>query len=253
MFVIINTHFDLSKLLISHVLARKYLNRIEDKVIPKDESSYISKIGKKFEVRDVMDIENRYVTFGDRLRNTVKEKKSSYIATKEGIRWALDAAGNTAQYIRYVNMKIDKHQEQINHVKLLQERFDREIVMLQTQKLEKIKLDKDTIANLDVDGITKILDQLSLGKRITKAKLRKLENECGLAEKELEQQEIQIDEFKENLKEKYSIEKNRVDPTDKIKALEIIKDELNHLSKDKNINKLSNAIDLLISHFEKNN
>jgi len=220
--------------------------------ISADALKRISDIRSKIEDTTVMDISNRYVAFSKNGRKR-NPQKSAYLATKDGIRWALDAAGNTGQYIKYVNMKIDKHQSQINNLKAIHKRFDKEIAMLQTQKLEKIKLDKDTIANLDVDEITKILDQLSLGKRITKSKLRKLENECGLAEKELEQQEIQIDEFKENLKEKYSIEKNGVDPTDKIKALEIIKDELNHLSKDKDINKLSNAIDLLISHFEKNN
>jgi len=238
MFVIINTHFDLSKLLISHVLARKYLNRIEDKVIPKDESTYISKIGKKLEVQDVMDIENRYVTFGDRLRNTVKEKKSGYIATKEGIRWALDAAGNTAQYIRYVNMKIDKHQEQINHVKFLQERFDREV------NPDSIFLNK-----LDGKSITSVIDQLLLSKRNTKIKLRKLENECALAEKELEQQEIQIEEVRVYVKENQS-KMSSFDKANEIKALNIIKDELHHLSKNNNVNKLSNAIDIVISSYD---
>jgi len=249
MFVIINTHFDLFKLLISHVLARKYLNRIEDKVIPKDESSYISKIGKKLEVQDVMDIENRYVTFGDRLRNTVKEKKSGYIATKEGIRWALDAAGNTAQYIRYVNMKIDKHQEQINHVKLLQERFDREVADLQSERLEKINPDSIFLNKLDGKSITSVIDQLLLSKRNTKIKLRKLENECALAEKELEQQEIQIEEVRVYVKENQP-KMSSFDKANEIKALNIIKDELHHLSKNNNVNKLSNAIDVAISSYD---
>jgi len=249
MFVIINTHFDLTKLLISHVLARKYLNRIEDKVIPKDESSYISKIGKKLEVQDVMDIENRYVTFGDRLRNTVKEKKSGYIATKEGIRWALDAAGNTAQYIRYVNMKIDKHQEQINHVKFLQERFDREVADLQSERLEKINPDSISLNKLDGKSITSVIDQLLLSKRNTKIKLRKLENECALAEKELEQQEIQIEEVRVYVKENQP-KMSSFDKANEIKALNIIKDELHHLSKNNNVNKLSNAIDVAISSYD---
>jgi len=249
MFVIINTHFDLSKLLISHVLARKYLNRIEDKVIPKDESTYISKIGKKLEVQDVMDIENRYVTFGDRLRNTVKEKKSGYIATKEGIRWALDAAGNTAQYIRYVNMKIDKHQEQINHVKLLQERFDREVADLQSERLEKINPESVFLNKLDGKSITSVIDQLLLSKRNTKIKLRKLENECGVAEKELEQQEIQIEEVRVYVKENQP-KMSSFDKANEIKALNIIKDELHHLSKNNNVNKLSNAIDIVISSYD---
>lgn len=198
------------------------------------------------------EITNRYVSFG-RNKQISKQKGSAYLATRDGIRWALDAAGNTGQYIKYVNMKIDKHQSQINNLITIQKRFDQEIAALQSQKLEKINLDKDSISNLNVHEITKILNQLSLGKRMTKIKLRKLQNECALAEKELEQQEIQIDEFKENIKEKHSAENSENTYDEKIKALGIIKEELDHLSKDKDTNKLSNAIELLISYFEKNN
>ncbi len=195
-----------------------------------------------------MDIENRYVTFGKQLKNKVEEKKSGYHATKEGIRWALDAAGNTGQYIRYVNMKIDKHQQQINHVKHLQQRFDREVADLQTEKLEKINPNID-FKKTDARSVTSVLDQLLLSKRNTKIKLKKLENECALAEKELEQQEIHIEEIRGYVKDTNS-NQNSFDEANEIKALQIIKDELHHLSKNNNVNKLSNAIDIVVSSFE---
>ena len=245
MYVKINTHFDLTLTIIKNDLARKYLNRIEDRVIPKDETTYISKIGKKLEVKDVMDIENRYVTFGNQLRRKFKEKKSGYLATKEGIRWALDAAGNTGQYIKYVNMKIDKHQEQINHVKRLQEKFDREIADLQSEKIEKLTLPNSSFNYVDTKSVTSVLNQLLLAKRNTKIKLRKLENECALAEKELEQQEIQIEEIRGKVKDEHPLE-----DSDDIKALKIIKEELNHLGQNNNVNKLSNAIDILVSSYD---
>ena len=249
LFVIINIHFDLSIKIISQDLARKYLNRIEDKVIPKDDNTYISEIGTKLELKDVMDIENRYVTFGKKLRQAVKEKKSGYLATKEGIRWALDAAGNTGQYIRYVNMKIDKHQEQINHAKHLQQKFDREIESLQSEKIEKINPKMAILNKIDGKSISSVLDQLLLSKRNTKNKLRKLENECAIAEKELEQQEIQIEEIRGYVKENQT-KMNSFDKSNEIKALKIIKEELHHLSKSNNINKLSNAIDVVVSSYD---
>lgn len=233
-------------MILSQVLTRKYLNRIEDKVIPKDDTTYISQIDKKLEVKDVMDIESRYVTFGKHLKRKVKEKKSGYLATKEGIRWALDAAGNTGQYIRYVNMKIDKHQEQINHVKHLQKRFDSEIENLQSENIEKINPNNAYLDKIDSKSVASVLDQLLLSKRNTKNKLRKLENECALAEKELEQQEIQIEEVRGYVKENES-KMNSFDKANEIRALKIIKEELQHLSKKNNVNKLSNAIDIVIS------
>ena len=192
-----------------------------------------------------MDIENRYVTFGNQLRRKFKEKKSGYLATKEGIRWALDAAGNTGQYIKYVNMKIDKHQEQINHVKRLQEKFDREIADLQSEKIEKLALQNSQFSDIDAKSVTSVLNQLLLAKRSTKIKLRKLENECALAEKELEQQEIQIEEIRGKVKDEHPLE-----DSEDVKALKIIKEELNHLGQNNNVNKLSNAIDILVSSYD---
>lgn len=246
----------------SFFLARKYINRKEDRIITKDESSYIAEIGKKVVVEDVMDVENRYVTFGHKINglktqnyNTefsqrVKDKKPGYLAVKEGIRWALDAAGNTGQYIRYVNMKIDKHQQQINHIKDLHEKFDREIDLLQSENLEKISLDKKKIAHLDVKSITRSLDQLLLGKRNTKTKLRTLESELSIAEKELEQQELQIEDVRQFLKKSNNENQNAFEKNNQISTLKIIQQELQHLGKDNDVSKLSNAIDALASSME---
>jgi len=195
-----------------------------------------------------MDIENRYVTFANQLKRRVEEKKSGYLATKEGIRWALDAAGNTGQYIRYVNMKIDKHQKQINHVKQLQQRFDREVADLQTEKLEKINPNID-FNKTDTKSVTSVIDQLLLSKRNTKIKLKNLENECAIAEKELERQEIQIEGVRGYVKEN-NLNQDSFDHTNEIKALKIIKEEIHHLSKNNNTNKLSNAIDIVMSSYE---
>ena len=228
-----------------YFLARKYINRKEDKIITQDETTYLAQIDKKIEVKDVMDVENRYVTFGDNLRKRVQEKKPGYVAVKEGIRWALDAAGNTGQYIKYVNMKIDNHQKQINHIKDLHDKFDREIQLLQTENLEKINLDETNLAELDVKTVTKSLDQLLLGKRNTKTKLRTLESELAIAEKVLERQERQIEDVREYLKKNHNEGRDSFEKANEILALKIIQEELHTLSKDNDVAKLSNAIDNL--------
>jgi len=233
-----------------YLLARKYLNRKEDRVFSKDDETYIAEIDKRLEVKDVMDVENRYVTFGDKLKQKIQEKQPGYVAAKEGIRWALDAAGNTGQYIRFVNMKIDKHQQQINHIKQLHEKFDREIQLLQSENLEKINLDEQKLDHVDVKTITASLDQLLLGKRNTKTKLRTLESELSIAEKELEQQERQIEDVRENLKKTHYEGGNTFGKTNEIATLKIIKAELQNLSKDNDVSKLSDAIDVLASSFE---
>ncbi len=78
-------------------MVRHYLSRI-DEATPQDEWSYISEIGNKIEIKDVMDVPQRYITFSKKLLHRVKEKKKPPLqATKEGIKWALDSAGNTGQ------------------------------------------------------------------------------------------------------------------------------------------------------------
>jgi len=206
-----------------------------------------------------MEVQDRYVTFGPTVNGTkisphaiigIKPKKAGYQATKDGIRLVLDAAGNAGQYIRYANMKIEKHQQQINHIKELHDKFDRDIQLLQTQNVEKINLDKNKITQINLKTITKTLDQLLLGKRMTKTKLRTLESQLAIAEKELEQQEKQIEDVRDNLNKTHLEKRNIFEKENEINTLNIIKKELHNLRKDNDVSKLSDAIDILASSNE---
>jgi len=244
------------------IYTRKYLNRKEDRVISKDDSTYIAEIGNKSEIRDIMDIPQRSVSLGFRLNDTEtvtfenriklqqKEKKTGWLQAMKSIRWALDAAGNTGQYIRYTNMKIEQHNEEIKNIKKLHDKFDKEVEMLQSQKLEKIIPDKNSLITMDIPAITSMLNQLLLGKRNSKSKLKKLEDNCSLVERELEYQELQIEDVRQFLKEFQYQENSSSQKPNEINALKTIKYELHYLSKDNDVHKLSNAIDVLASSLE---
>jgi len=245
----------------SYILAgtRRYLNRKEDRVISKDDSTFVVEIGKKSELRDVMDAQKRSVTLGfqlndsetiafqDRIKLKQREKKTGWLEAMKSIRWALDAAGNTGQYIRYTNMKIEQHNEEIKNIKKLHDKFDKEVELLQSQKLEKIIPDKKTLVTMDIPTITSMLNQLLLGKRNSKSKLKDLENNCSLVERELEYQELQIEDVRELLKEFQYQENSSSHKANEINALKTIKNELHLLSKDRDVDKLSNAFDVLAS------
>jgi len=236
---------------------RRYLNRKEDRVYSKDDLTYIAEIGKKSELRDVMDAQQRSVSLGlsinetdsvnvhDRLKLKQKERQTGWLEAMKSIRWALDAAGNTGQYIRYTNMKIEQHNEEIKNIKKLHDKFDKEVEMLKSQKLEKIIPDKNTLVTMDIHTITSMLNQLLLGKRNSKSKLKKLEDDCSLVERELEYHELQIEDIRKLIKElDYQKNSSSHEPIEII-ALKTIKNELDYLSKDKDVHKLSNAIDVL--------
>jgi len=241
---------------------RKYLNRKEDKVITKDESTYIAEIGNKSELREVMDAHERSVSLGltvndtesimfqDRLKLKQKEKPTPWLGTMKSLRWALDAAGNTGQFIKYANMKIEQHNEEIQNIKKLHDKFDKEVEMLQSQKLEQIFPDKNTLVTMDIHTITSILNQLLLGKRNSKSKLKKLEDNCSLVERELEYQEFQIEDVRRLIKEFLHQKTIPSQKPKEINALKIIKTELHNISKEKDVDKLSNAIDVLASSLD---
>jgi len=248
----------------SYLLAgtRRYLNRKEDRIISKDESTFIVEVGNKSELREVMDAQKRSVTLGfqlndsetvkfqDRIKLRQKEKKTGWLEAMRSIRWALDAAGNTGQYIRYTNMKIEQHNEEIKNIKKLHEKFDKQVEMLQSQKLENIFPGKNTLATMDIPAITSMLNQLLLGKRNSKSKLKKLEENCSLVERELEYQELQIEDVRQLIKEFQYQEYSSSHKANEINALKTIKIELQYLSKDRDVDKLSNAIDVLTSSLE---
>ena len=147
-------------------------------------------------------------------------------------------------------MKIEQHNEEIIKIKKLHEKFDEEVEMLQSQKLEKIIPDEDALVTMDVHTITSMLNQLLLGKRNSKSKLKKLEDNCSIVERELEYQELQIEDVRELIKEFQYQENSSSLKANEINALKTIKIELLHLSKDRNVDKLSNAIDVLSSSLD---
>jgi hypothetical protein len=209
-----------------------------------------------------MDVQQRSVSLGlsinetdsvnvlDRLKLKQKERQTGWLEAMKSIRWALDAAGNTGQYIKYTNMKIEQHNDEIKNIKKLHDKFDKEVEMLKSQKLEKIIPDKKTLVTMDIPTITSMLNQLLLGKRNSKSKLKKLEDNCSIVERELEYQELQIEDVRELIKEFQYQENSSSLKANEINALKTIKIELLHLSKDRNVDKLSNAIDVLSSSLD---
>lgn len=227
-------------------MARHYLNRIDD-TESNDESSYISQIGSDIEFKDVMDVEQRYITFDKQLRRKVIPPKTKLESTKEGIRWALDAAGNTGQFIKFVNMTIDKRQTQINKIKKLQNKFDDEIEMLNSHKIKKLDDDKKNSIKPDPQTVAEYLNQLLLDKRLTQNNLKNLKGDLTLLEKELQIQENQIEQVQKHIKSKIIHGIKNETHLNTIQAIKIIREELESISQQYDVSKLSGAVDAVIS------
>ena len=224
-------------------MVNHYLKRINN-TANNEEWSYISKLGPDFEFEDVMEVLQRTITVDKKF---TKSPKTKIEATREGLRWVLDAAGNTGQYIRFVNMTIDKHQEQIDKIKKLQNIFDGEIDMLNSHKIKKINHDNKNYKKLDVHHIAEYLNQLLLEKRLTKNNLQNLHVDLTSIEKELKTQENQIEQVQKHIKAKI-LEGIKIEThLTALQAIKIIRVELESIGEKYDVSKLSSAVDTVIA------
>lgn len=218
-------------------MARKFINREEKRgldakkeVAAEDEWAHLTdaseegletKIEKKIKAVDAMEVLDRSITFGDQQE---VGPKSPYELIKAEARNAMDAAGNTGQYIRFVNRHIDNQRREIDKIKKIQEKFDHEIDLLQSNRSKIDSINKKLYPNHDVKTITESLHQLLLEKGITKSKLDTLKNEITSVEEELKQQEKQIEDASEHLKNKNMVLEN-------VESEQKMKEELESLMK----------------------
>lgn len=148
----------------------------------------------KLEARDALDVQDRSITFGDQ-----QQAKTRYQIVKEEARNAMDAAGNTGQYIKFVKNHIDNQKKEIDKIKKIKERFDDQIKLLQSHKIDISKLEKNSNDTNDIKKVTNYLQQLLNEKNITKKKLDALKNEISAVEDELDEQEKQIAKVNEEI------------------------------------------------------
>jgi len=210
-------------------LTRKFINREYKKgldakkdVTAEDEWAHLAggedgsietKIEEKIEAADAADVSDRSITFGNQQQ---VGQKTKFDIVREEARNAMDAAGNTGQYIRFVNKHIDNQKREIDKIKKIKERFDHEIDLLQSNRYKIDTLNNKLLPKPDVKTITESLHQLLLEKGITKAKLDNLKNEIGAVEEEIQQQENQIEEVSEEIKNKKLVSVNE-DKKEKMK------------------------------------
>jgi len=215
-------------------LARKFINRqvkrgldakkevsAEDEWahLGGDEESVETKIETKIEAADAMDVLDRSITFGD---EEERGPKTPLESVKEEARNAMDAAGNTGQYIRFVNKHIEKQRHEIDKIKQIQERFDHEIDLLQSNRSKIDSINKKLLPKHDVKTISESLQQLLLEKGITKSKLDTLKGEITSVEDDLQHQEKQIENVSDQLKSKNLIlekEQNKQQMQEELKSL----------------------------------
>ena len=103
-----------------------------------DTVKHVGKTDPELEFLRTLEANERVLTFGKKPKTPTGVK-----AVKEETRWALDAAGNTGQYIKYFNMKLEQQNSQIKKMKKMKDKYDFQIKNLKSQIQEQqVQLDK---------------------------------------------------------------------------------------------------------------
>ena len=113
-------------------MPRKFINRSSDagrdSVSAEDEWAHITNLGdsqNKLDIQDVMDVDRSFF-----MNDEAQAPQTHWEKTKEATRNAMDRAGNTSQYIKYINHHFEKQKSAINKVKEVKANY-REIKLLQ--------------------------------------------------------------------------------------------------------------------------
>ena len=137
-------------------MPKRYLKRISKSQKEKnsENSSFLhGKNDPELELLHALESQERTLAFSKKPGTPTGTK-----AVKEETRWALDAAGNTGQFIKYFNMRLAKQNSQIKKVKKMKEKYDLEIKNLQSKvqsQESKIKKVNKELHDLQLHGTKK--------------------------------------------------------------------------------------------------
>ena len=221
-------------------MVKKFLNR---KTSAEDEWSHITESqNPNIDDVDVMDIQDRTLFLNDE----AQAPQTNWEKTKEATRNAMDKAGNTGQYIKYVNAHFEKKNSEINKIKALKNKFDQEINLLcQTNNHTKFDHKNPSQFTNDKNRLSELKESIQKEHLATKAYLNELKSSIAKTELELERQVNEMRDIDERM-EKCSLMNNDENTIQSINA------EINSLSKKYDAKTMLDILKTLEESLEKN-
>lgn len=211
-------------------------------------------IGEKLESGEIEEAAPRVITF--------REKKD----VKPELKLIGDKGAYTSTYIRLVNGILANRLERIKKLKEMDKNFDDCIRLLQSGPLEDtVELDRLSANLVEEKDIKEVLQCLLIQKGIAETELEYLTTSVNKKTEELRVQETemrkkteeiqkcskQFDELNKKLSSQKSTEAD--DDAKEPEVFRTIKEELASLGQKHDVQKLSKAIEELVSSFDKKN
>jgi len=176
-------------------LTKKYLNKKSQNSSKDNELDSIEKSNPNLDVQDVSEVSERSIFLNSEPQKSQTHWERTQVATRN----ALDKAGNTSQYLKYVNEHLQKQHSEIKRIKKLQEQFDQEVNLLTNNVQNNITNTSDSTNNPNKQNLSNLKNSLLAEKTLTGTYLNQLKDEVLKTEKNLRKLDEQLQDVENRL------------------------------------------------------
>ena len=228
----------------------KFLNRRKRKRdSAEDEWSHTTGgVGEKIEVKDILDVQDRSLTFGD--EENIPE--TNYDLYREERAKVEDDMSNTSQYIRFANESIKQKRDRLEAFNEKQIKFQEEINALRTEKPKtRDELNKTKYKEIQSSDIQRALQFLEIDRKQIKQKIEHFSIQLSHGKSDLIEKDKQIEDIKAELdimRKREGIQKQSK-PVEQ-DPIEIIKSKINSLAENKDKKEILDEVNSLLSQLK---
>lgn len=202
-------------------------------------------LGEKIRDTDVMEVQDRSITFNKKEATSKKVEENEYKNKEMDFK---DHVDNTAQYLKFVNAHLAAKKSKLLELKKQSEDFDREVAKLKPQD-QRTKSDLDLINYKEIkpDDVRKVLLILEKERDEALSKIEHFSTKLSKANEELERKNSEMDIAKSELvaiNNNESSQKNETVKEDN--AMDVIHNELSSLDSKAETGKIYGAINSLV-------
>ncbi len=205
-------------------------------------------VGEKIEVKDILDVQDRSLTFGD--QENIPE--TNYDLYKEERAKVEDDMSNTAQYIRFANESIKQKRDRLEAFNEKQIKFQEEINALRTEKPKtRDELNKTKYKEIQSSDIQRALQFLEIDRKQIKQKIEHFSIQLSHGKSDLIEKDKQIEDIKAELdimRKREGIQKQSK-PVEQ-DPIEIIKSKINSLAENKDKKEILDEVNSLLSQLK---
>ena len=224
------------------ILEKRHINK-KKPFVADDEWGHLGKsVTNKIEDGEIMDIQDRAITFNDENYATTKEE--DYKIESDDFK---EKFGTTAQYLKFVNAHLIEKNNHLNKIISDKEKFYDDIAILNPEKITKDQLDKKNYTKLKSEDVRKVLEYAQEEREAIQDKIEHFSTQVIQAKKELESKNNEVKEIKSELTFTESSENsNKINYDETNNATDSIQKELKNLSSKNESEKVFGAINSLI-------